>query len=334
MNDWISDMRHRRFGRLGWELSEVGYGMWGVAGGPGGWTGGDDEASAQALQEAVSLGCNFFDTAWIYGRGDGERTLGRLLRENPGRRLYVATKIPPKDRAWPSTRESRLADVFPPDHVWEYLNKSLENLGVDCIDLLQYHVWEDAWADDDDWRRPVEKMKAQGLVRGVGISINRWEPWNGLEALDTGLVDAVQVIYNIFDQSPEDELLDACGEQNIGVIARVPFDEGSLTGTLRRDSQWPDGDWRSTYFVPENLMASVERADRLRPVIPAGMTMPELALRFILQHPAVTTVIPGMRRVDHVRANMAVSDGVPLTAGLMTELHGHRWDRQPTEWSQ
>jgi aryl-alcohol dehydrogenase-like predicted oxidoreductase len=327
-------MRFRRFGRLGWQLSEVGYGMWGVAGGPGGWTGGDDEAGAQALAEAVNLGCNFFDTAWIYGRGVGEQILGRVLRENPERQLYVATKIPPKNRNWPSSRESRLMDVFPPDHVREYLDKSLENLGVDRIDLLQYHVWEDAWADDDRWCQPIAEMKAQGLVRAVGLSINRWEPWNCLKALDTGLVDSVQVIYNIFDQAPEDELFSACAEKDIGVIARVPFDEGSLTGTLTKDSTWPEGDWRSSYFVPENLQASVERADRLGLVVPAGMTMPELSLRFILQHPAVTTVIPGMRRVDHVRANIAVSDGVPLPAGLMAELRGHRWDRQPTEWSQ
>lgn len=327
-------MRYRRFGRLGWNLSEVGYGMWGVAGGPGGWTGGDDEAGAQALAEAVDLGCNFFDTAWIYGRGDGERILRRVLREYPSRKLYVATKIPPKDRTWPSTRASRLVDVFPPDHVREYLDKSLENLGVDCIDLLQYHVWEDAWADDDRWRQPVEKMKAEGLVRAVGLSINRWEPWNCLKALDTGLIDSVQVIYNIFDQAPEDELFGACSERNIGIIARVPFDEGTLTGTLTRDTEWPDGDWRNSYFVPENLSASVERADRLKPVVPTGMTMPELALRFILQHPAVTTVIPGMRTVNHVRTNMAVSDGVPLSAPLMTELRGHRWDREPTSWSQ
>ncbi|HVB42785.1 MAG TPA: aldo/keto reductase [Streptosporangiaceae bacterium] len=327
-------MRYRRLGQLGWGLSEVGYGMWGIAGGPGGWSGGDDELGKRALQEAVDLGCNFFDTAWIYGRGHSEQLLGNLVRDNPDRRIYLATKIPPKDRAWPSTRGSLLADVFPPDHVWEYLNASLDNLGVESIDLLHYHVWEDKWAGDEAWWRPVEKMKAQGLVRGVGISVNRWEPWNVLRALDTGLVDAVQVIYNIFDQAPDDELLGACADRNVGVIARVPFDEGTLTGTLTKDSRWPEGDWRGTYFVPENLIPSVERADRLRPIVPENMTMAELTLRFILQHPAVTTVIPGMRRADHVRANIAVSDGVPLPAGLMAELRGHRWDREPTEWSQ
>jgi aryl-alcohol dehydrogenase-like predicted oxidoreductase len=327
-------MRYRQFGKLGWELGEVGYGMWGIAGGPGGWTGGDDTVGDQALDEAVKLGCNFFDTAWIYGRGLGEQQLGRLLRRTPDQKLYVATKISPKDRNWPSTRESRLMDVFPPDHVWESLHVSMENLGVDCIDLLQYHVWEDAWADDDRWLEPASKMKAQGLVKGIGLSINRWEPWNCLRALDTGLIDSVQVIYNIFDQAPEDELFAACAERGVGIIARVPFDEGTLTGTLAQDSTWPEGDWRNSYFVPENLAASVDRADRLKSVIPVGMTMPELALRFILQHSAVTTVIPGMRRIEHVRANLAVSDGTSLPSALLAELREHRWDRQPTSWSQ
>lgn len=327
-------MHYRKFGRLGWELSEVGYGMWGIAGGPGGWTGSDDETGHRALQEAVDLGCNFFDTAWIYGRGHSERLLASLLSKNPGHRLYAATKIPPKDMIWPSTRESKLDEVFPPDHVWEYLNRSLENLGLECIDLVQYHVWEDAWADDKNWRRSAEKMKDQGLVRAIGISVNRWEPWNVLRALDTGLIDSIQVIYNIFDQAPEDELLGVCQEKGIGVIARVPFDEGTLTGTLAAGTQWPEGDWRASYFVPENLAASVERVERLRPVIPPRMTMPELALRFILQHPGITTVIPGMRTVEHVRANLGVSDGAKLPTELMVKLRAHRWNRQPTVWSQ
>jgi aryl-alcohol dehydrogenase-like predicted oxidoreductase len=327
-------VRYRRFGRLEWELSEVGYGMWGIAGGIGGWTGSNDETGHASLQEAVDLGCNFFDTAWVYGRGHSERLLAAVLRENADRRLYVATKIPPKDMAWPSTRESKLDDVFPPDHVWEYLNRSLENLGLDSIDLMQYHVWEDAWADDPRWREPVEEMKERKLVKAVGISVNRWEAWNVLRALDTGLIDAIQVIYNVFDQAPEDELLDICAEKGIGVIARVPFDEGTLTGTLTVDTQWPEDDWRASYFVPENLAASVEHAEKLRAAIPPGMTMPELALRFILQHPAVTTVIPGMRTVGHVRANLGVSDGVRLPEDLMATLREHRWDRQPTAWSQ
>ncbi|MFB4309600.1 aldo/keto reductase [Actinomadura sp. GTD37] len=327
-------MKYRRFGRLGWSVSEVGYGMWGIAGGEGGWTGADDDTGAPALDEAARLGCNFFDTAWIYGRGHSEEMLARLLADRPGDRLYTATKIPPKDRAFPSTRASRLEDVFPPDHIYDYTRKSLDGLGVDTIDLLQFHVWEDSWAQDRRWQDSVRRLKEEGLITGVGISVNRWEPWNVLKTLDTGLIDAVQVIYNIFDQAPEDELFGACQDRDIAVIARVPFDEGTLTGALAHDTRWPCGDWRNSYFVPENLHASVERAERLKTVVPEGMTLPELALRFILRHPAVSTVIPGMRRLHHVRANLGVSDGRPLREGIMNELRLHRWDREPTSWSQ
>jgi aryl-alcohol dehydrogenase-like predicted oxidoreductase len=308
--------------------------MWGIAGGEGGWSGAEDATGSACLQEAVDLGCDFFDTAWIYGRGHSEELLGRLLAANPDRRLYVATKIPPKDRNWPSTRQSRLADVYPADHIIEYVHKSLENLGVPVIDLLQFHVWEDSWADDAAWQDPIASLKAQGLITGVGISVNRWEAWNVLKTLDTGLIDAVQVIYNIFDQAPEDELFPACQARDIAVIARVPFDEGTLTGTLTVDSTWPEGDWRNSYFVPENLTQSVPRAAAVKALVPDGMTLPELALRFILANPAVATVIPGMRTIGHVRSNLAVSDGTPLPAALMASLRQHRWDRQPTWWSQ
>jgi aryl-alcohol dehydrogenase-like predicted oxidoreductase len=322
-------MRNRSFGRLGWEVSEIGYGMWGIAGGEGGWTGTDDDTGHAALQEAVDLGCTFFDTAWMYGRGHSERMLGRLLRNNPDIRLYAATKIPPKDRNWSPRRESRLADVFPTDHIVDYTHKSLEGLGLDRIDLLQFHVWEDTWAEDKSWQRAVTDLKDQGLIEGVGISVNRWEPWNVLKTLDTGLIDAVQVVYNVFDQAPEDELFSACQEKGVAVIARVPFDEGTLTGTLTKDTTWPKGDWRNWYFVPENLIPAVERADAVKTIVPPGMTMPELALRFILHHPAVSTVIPGMRHVDRVRQNLAVSDGKPLPDDLLAELRRHRWDREP-----
>lgn len=316
-------MRYRPFGGTGWEVSEVGYGMWGMAG----WTGSDDEESRASLDLAVELGCNFFDTAYAYGEGHSERLLGELLRRHPDDLLYVATKIPPKNRMWPARRSYALADVFPPDHIREYAEKSLENLGVETIDLLQFHVWSDTWADDPSWQNVVESLKREGLVRAIGISINRWQPTNVLRALDTGLIEAVQVVYNIFDQNPEDELFPACREKNIAVIARVPFDEGSLTGTLTRDSRWPEGDFRNIYFKPENLLPTLERVERLRPVVPAGMTMPELALRHILEHPAVSTVIPGMRKASHVRQNLGVSDGQRLPGIIMDELRRHRWVR-------
>ncbi|MEU4568326.1 aldo/keto reductase [Micromonospora sp. NPDC023956] len=327
-------MRYRRLGRLGWEISEVGYGMWGIGGGPGGFTGWDYDVAPRCLDEAVERGCNFFDTAWVYGRGVSERLLGDLVRRHPDRRLYLATKIPPKNREWPPGPNDTLDDVFPADHIREYTRYSLENLGVERIDLLQFHVWEDRWATDGRWQETIADLKREGLVDGVGISVNRWEPTNCLAALDTGLIDVVQVIYNIFDQAPEDELFHRALRDDIGIIARVPFDEGTLTGTLTAESTWPPEDWRSTYFGPENLLPSVARAEKLAADVPPGTTMPELALRFILHHPAVSTVIPGMRRPEHVRANLAVSDGQPLDAELLARLRAHRWDREPTWWSQ
>jgi aryl-alcohol dehydrogenase-like predicted oxidoreductase len=298
-----------------------------------GWTGSDDEQSNASLEEAVARGCNFFDTAWAYGDGHSERLLGDLVRAHPERRLYTATKIPPKNRTWPSRRGFRLDDVFPPEYIREYAEKSLENLGIDRIDLLQFHVWEDDWAHDERWQRAMDDLKMEGLITGVGLSVNRWEPWNGMETMRTGLIDAVQVIYNIFDQAPEDELFPLCRELGVAVIARVPFDEGSLTGNLTRDTTWPEGDWRNIYFGEENLGPSVDHADALRPEVPEGMTMPEMALRFILSNPDVATVIPGMRKLPHVRSNTGASDGKGLPPELITRLRAHRWDREPTEWS-
>ncbi|HLK96699.1 MAG TPA: aldo/keto reductase [Hymenobacter sp.] len=323
-------MQYRTFGRTGWQVSEIGYGMWGLAG----WTGSDKAEVLRALQRSVELGCNFFDTAWGYAEGVSEQILGQLLKDNVGKKLYAATKIPPKNRKWPSKPEFSLDDVFPTDYIVEYTEKSLKNLSVDTIDLMQFHVWEDGWADRDDWKEAITKLTDQGKVRAWGVSVNRWEPDNCLDTLRTGLIDAVQVIYNIFDQNPEDQLFPLCRELNIGVIARVPFDEGTLTGTFTKDTTFPADDWRSTYFVPENLNSSVDHAEALKPLIPAGMTMPELALRFILANPDVHTTIPGMRQIRNVEANTAVSDGQPLPASLLDELKAHRWDRTPTEWSQ
>jgi aryl-alcohol dehydrogenase-like predicted oxidoreductase len=293
----------------------------------GGWSGSDDDQSLEALDLAVSLGCNFFDTAWAYGQGHSEQLLGQTLRRHAGTRLYVATKVPPRNFQWPGRAETPIAEVFPPDHIREYTEKSLRNLGVERIDLQQLHVWSDAWADDEGWTRAFDDLKREKLVESFGISVNRWEPTNVLRALESGLVDCVQVVYNIFDQDPEDELFPYCQEHGIAIIARVPFDEGSLTGTLTADATWPAGDWRNLYFTPDQLRQTLERVDRLRPVVPGDQTLPELALRFILHHPAVTTTIPGMRKPAHVRANLAASDGHPLSADLLAALRAHRWQR-------
>lgn len=323
-------MRFRRFGRTGWEVSEVGYGMWGM----GAWEDSDDEQSLRSLHRAVELGCNFFDTALAYGDGHSERLLGELVRSHPGKTLYSASKVPPKNEQWPSQRHFSLDEVFPPDHIEASVKTSLENTGLQYIDLMQLHVWEDGWVDDDRWFGKLDDLRRQGLIRAIGVSLNRWEPWNGVKAVRSGLVDAVQVIFNIFDQAPEDELFPACKEHDVAVVARVPFDEGTLTGRLTKDATWPEGDWRNTYFVPENLHASVDRANALKPLVPQEMDLPEMALRFILSNDAVSTVIPGMRKRRHVEANMGASDRGPLEAPLIDELRAHRWDREPTAWSQ
>jgi aryl-alcohol dehydrogenase-like predicted oxidoreductase len=323
-------MKYRKLGRTNWKVSAIGYGMWGM----GSWSGSDDSESMKSLQYAVDLGCNFFDTAWAYGEGRSESLLGRLVRNNPLKRIYTATKIPPKNLKWPSRREYTLDDCYPPDHIEKYVGKSLLNLGLDSIDLIQFHTWEDSWLDDDRWIKRISDLKAAGLFHATGISLNRWESWNSIKTVKSGFIDTVQVIYNIFDQDPEDELFPACREYNIGVIARVPFDEGSLTGTLTMDSKWPEGDWRNTYFVSENLKASVEHAESLRPLVPEGSTMAEMALRFILGNPDVSTVIPGMRKIRHVENNISSGNAGPLGSNLMEKLKKHRWERHPTSWSQ
>ena len=305
--------------------------MWGM----GSWSGSDDAESLAALQHALDLGCNFYDTAWGYGAGHSEGLLGQLVAANPGKKFYAATKIPPKNFKWPSRREYSVDDCFPPDHIEQYVHSSLQNAGIESFDLMQFHTWEDAWIRDDRVAKAMDDLRGQGLVHAWGISINRWEPWNGVETVRSGLIDAVQVIYNIFDQNPEDELFPACQENDVAVIARVPFDEGTLTGMLTVDSKWPEGDWRNTYFVPDNLIPSVRRGDALKPLAAAaGLTMPEMALRFILNNPTVSTIIPGMRKPHHVEANIAASDAGPLSSELHTQLRDHRWDRQPTKWSQ
>ena len=330
-------MNHRRFGRTGWMVSEIGYGMWGM----GNWSNSDDAESLSSLQAAVDLGVNFFDTAFAYGQGRSENLLGQIVRANKEQRLYTATKVPPKNQQWPARSDFTLDDCYPPDHIEEYVHKSLRNAGLQSFDLIQFHTWNDDWLRDDRWLYKLDDLRSQKLINAIGISLNRWEPWNGVRAVKTGQIDAVQVIYNIFDQNPEDDLFPACEEMNVAVIARVPFDEGTLTGTLTKDSHWPEGDWRNIYFVPDNLIPSVERAEALKVLLrdwnqehSTAITMPELALRFILSNPTVSTIIPGMRKLSHVESNIGASDAGPLPCELIEQLKAHRWVRKPTPWSQ
>jgi len=312
-------MKYRAFGRLGWQVSEIGCGMWGM----GDWKDSDDSESLRAMQRAVDLGSNFFDAAWSYGNGRSEALLGQLVRDNPGAKIYTATKIPAKNQGGRS-----LDDCYPPDHIEQYVKKSLANAKLERFDLVQFHTWDDAWAGDERWARKLEDLRVRGLVGGVGASLKRWQPWNGVQAVKSGRIDSVQVIYNVFDQNPEDELFPACAEHGVAVIARVPLDEGTLTGTLTLESRWPDGDWRGTYFTPEHLKESVRRAEALRTLVPAGTSMAQMALRFVLAEPAVATTIPGMRKAHHAEDNTAASDQGPLPKVLLRELKKHRWDRR------
>lgn len=322
-------MKYRKLGRTGFDVSDIAYGLWGMSG----WSGSNDDQSLKALQVSVELGCNFFDTAWAYGDGKSDRLLGETIAANPQKRLYAASKIPPKNQRWPALPEYKYHDVFPPDHVLTYADLIRKQLGTETIDLLQFHVWDDSWTDEPDFRKTVEKLKNDKIVRTFGLSLNRWEPENGMKALRTGLVDAVQVIYSIFDQSPEDELFPACQELNVGVIVRVALDEGSLGGKMTRDTKFPKSDWRSGYFNPENLANTMDRVDKLKQILPAGMSLPEMALRFVLSHPVVSTTIIGMRKLEHVKENISLSDKGPLSPELLQELKKHRWDRKPAPWS-
>ncbi|HXR15322.1 MAG TPA: aldo/keto reductase [Terriglobales bacterium] len=322
-------MKYRKLGWTGFEVSEIAHGLWGMSG----WSGSDDRKSLEALQLAVDLGCNFFDTAWAYGEGKSDGLLGKILSANRGKRLYAASKIPPLNDKWPASSKDKYVDVFPAEHVFKYANLIREKLGVDSIDLLQFHVWDDSWTNDPEFRETVEKLKSDKRIRFFGLSLNRWQPENGIKALRTGLVDVVQVIYNIFDQSPEDELFPVCRELNIGVIARVPLDEGSLGGKMTAQTKFPGDDWRSKYFGPDNLKNTLARVDKLKPALPKGMTMPDAALRFILSEPTVSTTIVGMRKPEHVQQNIAVSDAGLLEPYLVQTLKKHRWDRTPQPWS-
>jgi aryl-alcohol dehydrogenase-like predicted oxidoreductase len=322
-------MKYRALGRTGFQVSDIAHGLWGMSG----WSESNDDESRQAIQLAIDLGCNFFDTAWAYGDGKSDGLLGEALTGNKGKRIYAASKIPPKNLRWPASPKDKYTDVFPADHVFKYANRIREKLQSDSIDVLQFHVWDDSWTDHPEFHSTVEKLKQDGIIRSFGLSLNRWEPENGLKAIRTRLVDVVQVIYNIFDQAPEDKLFPLCQDMNIGVIARVPLDEGSLGGKMTLQTKFPSSDWRARYFGPENLAATLPRVDALKQITPSGMTLPDMALRFVLSHPAVSTTIIGMRKLDHVRQNVALSDAGPLDEDLLKKLKKHRWDRRPQRWS-
>ncbi len=318
-------MEYRKLGRTGFEVSEIGYGAWGI--GKSGWIGASDEESLQALQKAIDLGLNFIDTALAYGDGHSEQLVGQVARDQ-GKRIYIATKVPPKNGQWPARSGVPVQDVFPGNYITECAERSLSHLGTDGIDILQLHVWNDEWVGQGDWLQTIQKLKEQGKIRAFGISINDHQAENGLRLIETGVVDTVQVIYNIFDQSPEDKLLPACQQHNIGVIVRVPLDEGGLTGKVTPESTFDPDDFRSGYFRGNRKQEVYTRVQSIASDL--GVTVddvPEIALRYVLSHPAVSTVIPGMRTIRNAERNMAIGDGKGLTEEQIQKLKKHRWIR-------
>ena len=318
-------MKFRTLGRTGFHISEMGYGAWGIGGNL--WQGGSDDESARALRRALELGVNFIDTALIYGNGHSERLIGKAIRE-ARHRMYIATKVPPKNRLWPARPGVGIDAAFPYEYIIHCTEESLRNLKVDTIDLQQLHVWNPEWLEQDEWRRAFEELKISGKVRAVGVSINDHQPDSALDLIRTGCIDAVQVIYNIFDQTPERNLFPLTQQMNIGVLARVPFDEGSLTGSVTEASVFDPNDFRARYFRDERKKQVVEHVMALeRDLASRNGDLAETALRFTISHPAVSTVIPGMRTVRNVERNAAASDKGPLDAAILQMLKRHAWEK-------
>jgi aryl-alcohol dehydrogenase-like predicted oxidoreductase len=316
-------MKYRRLGRTTYMISEMGFGAWGIGGSM--WIGARDDISLKALHRAADLGLNFIDTALAYGDGHSEEVVGEFLKERR-ERIHVATKIPPKNLEWPAADGADLREIFPTGHIEASTEQSLRNLRVECIDLQQFHVWNDRWAERTEWQETVQKLKKEGKVHNFGISINDYQPENGLRAAQTGLIDSFQVIYNIFEQAPEHKLFPYCQENDLGVIVRVPLDEGALTGSINPSTTFPEGDWRNEYFRGERKREVAEHVDRLRFLLHDGVeTLAEAALRFCLSHPAVSTVIAGMRTIEHAEANCRISDGRALPADDLKALRSHVW---------
>jgi aryl-alcohol dehydrogenase-like predicted oxidoreductase len=318
-------MRYRRLGKTGWQVSEIGFGAWGI--GRSFWVGAEDKESLAALHAAVDAGVNFIDTALVYGDGHSETLVGQVVRDRK-ERLYVATKVPPLNEHWPALASDRASDCFPPDHILKSTEQSLKNLKMECVDLQQLHVWRDEWMEDQHWLEALHKLKQQGKVRAIGVSINDHEPDTALKLVASGVVDTVQVIYSIFDQSPNDALLPACIKHDVGVLARCPFDEGALTGAIKADTTFPTGDWRNDYFKGDRRSQVAARIEPLKKLLGSeSKTLPELALRYCLAHSAVGTVIPGMRTSRHVTSNCSVSDGRRLSESLVGTLKQHAWKK-------
>jgi aryl-alcohol dehydrogenase-like predicted oxidoreductase len=313
-------MHYRQLGRTGIIISEIGFGAWGIG---GGWGKCDDGQARHALHQALDLGINFFDTALGYGSGHSEQLIGEAIQGQRDR-VVLATKIPPKTYRWPVLPDEPVTKTFPTDWVIECTERSLKNLNVDCVDLQQLHAWTPNYLTQLDWYEGLMRLKQQGKIRAFGVSANDWDPFGPVNLINSGLIDSVQVIYNIFEQRPAEQLLPAALGNNVGVIVRVPFEEGLLTGKMGPDYIFEDGDWRASWLTADRLGEALNRVQALEPFLNEDRPdFAALALKFALSHPAVSTVIPGMRSPDHVAANASASNGKLLTREEVDALHQH-----------
>jgi aryl-alcohol dehydrogenase-like predicted oxidoreductase len=316
-------MRYRKLGKTGLEVSELGFGTWGI--GSDAWIGADDDESLRALRLAIEKGVNFLDTAYAYGDGHSERLVGSAVRES-AETVYVATKVPPKNMEWPARPGVRAEEIFPADWIVACTERSLQDLGLETIDVQQLHVWSDEWVGQDDWLDAIDQLKRDGKIRFFGVSINDHQPENAIRLVESGLVDTVQVIYNVFDQSPEDALFPAVETARVGVIVRVPLDEGALTGSVRPETTFPEGDFRNRYFAGERKREVWERVQAIARDLDVEVErLAEIALRFCLSHPAASVVIPGMRSTRNVERNARAASAGPLEENQLTTLRRHRW---------
>ena len=318
-------MEYRTLGRTGIRVSVIGYGAWAVGGDM--WGPQDDRDTIASLKRAFELGCDFIDTAAVYGMGHSEEVVGAFLKET-GAKAAVATKVPPKNYRWPARKGTPIRDAFPKDHIISETEKSLKRLKMDCVDLQQLHVWTEEWLGCDEWLSALTKLKEQGKIRHFGVSINAFEADSGVGLVESGLVDTIQVVYNIFEQAPEDNLFPAALRNGVGIIARVPLDESSLTGKLTKETAFDPDDFRSRYFKGDKLEETVERVEKLKPLSAKwGKSLVETALRFSFTHKAVSTSIPGIRNVRQAEENVGAGSIGPLPDDAVSELKNHRWNR-------
>jgi aryl-alcohol dehydrogenase-like predicted oxidoreductase len=319
-------MKHRIFGRLGWQVSEIGFGAWAIGG--TGWGKQGDNESVRALHKALDLGCNFIDTAQGYGDGHSEQIIGRVLKERQSERIYVATKIPPKPGNWPPSPYDKIEDRFSEAYLREQIESSLRNLQTDCLDLLQLHTWTRAWNRDPRALEILRAFRQEGKLRGIGISTPEQDQNSLVDLMRGGWLDAVQVIYNIFEQEPAAEFLPVALEHKVGVIVRVAFDEGSLTGKFTEQTIFSEDEFRNNYFAGDRLARTVKRVEKIKAVI--GSAEPDVAtaaLKFALKPAAVSTVIPGMRNERQAELNCGVSDKSAMSDELEMKLREHAWRR-------